>query len=623
VVALAGFAIGGTLAVKRVVRERDRAEYEQQIATTRKIAAERLIDYMFTNVQTKLTAIGRLDLMAGLGAEVKRYYDRLSKIPGGMPAEDELRMAEAIELIGRSEHISGKPDQALQTWSQAHDKLTALIGDKREGTFRLRSMIAKLDVESAEIYQERGDSENAHKFFEQARDEYVELAKEEPKSRQIMLDAADNRDQLGDLYRHEGKIDQAFDEYMEAKSLRDRAASAGNGTTVTDEVMALSISHQKLGGVYQSRGASQLALDEYKTALRLRESVLEAEPDDVEIQKKVLDVEEQLAQLSSSLGDDAAAIAAYRRALPVMQQLARRDPTNTDWQYQRGNILADLGLALADSGEFKDATTQLEAAIEAQQELVARDPKSTRYQISLSRSYTRNGDALRDAGKPDDAMLQYKAAQDLRRALVEKDPTSVAFRRSYAWVFAKLGQTYQQKGDTARAIDMHEQALALRTKLVAEAPSNTGFKNELAATDIALGALVGARDAKRGSELIDAGLVFARTLTEADPINLEWRETLVIGLLARGRSATDRAARQTALDEARGIATDATTRAGQNVQWPGHLAEVHAGLAELATDPHLATAEWKKARDLLEPLAKAGRLPAPRLPLLDRARAAR
>src|SRR6185312_2073339 len=51
-IAIVGFAVGGTLAVNRVVRERDRAEYENQIATTRKIAAERLIDYMFTHVQT-------------------------------------------------------------------------------------------------------------------------------------------------------------------------------------------------------------------------------------------------------------------------------------------------------------------------------------------------------------------------------------------------------------------------------------------------------------------------------------------------------------------------------------------------------------------------------------------
>ncbi len=622
-VAVAGFAIGGSLAVKRVVRERDRAEFEQKIATTRKLAAERLIDYMFSNVQTQLTAIGRLDLMAGLGAEVKRYYDRLSQIPGGMPADDERRMAEAIELIGRAEHISGKPDQALETWGQARSKLIALIGDdKQAATFVLRTMIAKLDFESAQIYQERGNSLEAHKSFEHARAEYDALAKEQPTSREIMLASAENLDVVGDMLRHEGKVDEAFDEYTEAKSLRDKAASQGNGT-VTEEVMALSASHLRIGGIYQARGASQLAMDEYKTALRLRESVLHSEPDDVEIQKKVLDTEEQMAQLSSSLGDEKSAIEAYRRALPVMEQLAHRDPTNTDWAYQRGNVLADLGLALADSGDYKEALAQIGQATAIQQELTTRDPKGNRYQIALGRSYIRSGDVHLCLGETDQAMQQYKLAQDVRKTLVDRDATSVAFRRAYAGAFAKLGQTYVQKSDLARAIDMHEQALELRARLVTDSPANGGFKNELAVTKIALGQLLVTKDPKRGHELVDGGLALSRALVQGDPINLEWRETLVQGLIARGRLPGPVATREAALQEARTIAGEAVVRAAQNVQWPGYLAEVHTGLAELATDSHIAADEWKQVRDLLEPLAKAGRLPAPRRPLLDRARAGR
>jgi tetratricopeptide (TPR) repeat protein len=618
-VAVVGFAVGGTLAVNRVVAERDRAEYENQIATTRKVAAERLIDYMFTHVQTQLTAIGRLDLMAGLGAEVKRYYDRLSKIPGGMPAEDERRMAEAIELIGRAEHVSGKPDQALETWGEARSKLIALIGDdKRGGTFRLRTMIAKLDFESAQIYEERGGGEKSHKFFEQARDEYDALGKEQPKSRDIMLEAATNRDELGDLLRHEGKIDQAFDEYTEAKTLRDRASSQGNGT-VTDEVMALSASHQKLALIYQARGDSQLAIDEYKTALKLRESVLASAPDNIEVQKKVLDVVEPTAQLESSLGDDNAAIEAYRSAIPVMEQLARRDPSNTEWMYQRGNILADLGFTLIDSGDFKGGSSSIEKAIAIQSELVAKDPKSTRYRIAISRSYARDGDGHLAVGQTDEAMQQYKTALDLRRELVGQDASSVAFRRSYAFAFAKLGATYVQKGEAQHAIDMYEQALELRKQLVLDSPANSSFKNELAATEVALGPLVMARDAKRGGDLLVAGVARARALVQGDPINLDQRETLVQGLLALGRTG-DHAARQTALTEAVSTAEEATRRTPQNVQWPGYLAEAHAGLAELATGA-AAAAEWKKVTALLEPLAAAGRLPAPRMPLLAQARA--
>ena len=67
-------------------------------------------------------------------------------------------------------------------------------------------------------------------------------------------------------------------------------------------------------------------------------------------------------------------------------------------------------------------------------------------------------------------------------------------------------------------------------------------------------------------------------------------------------------------------------RARDNVHWPGYLAEAHVGLAELAIasgDTKGAAAAWKRVRDLLDPLATAGRLPAPRRPLLDRARAQR
>ena len=77
------------------------------------------------------------------------------------------------------------------------------------------------------------------------------------------------------------------------------------------------------------------------------------------------------------------------------------------------------------------------------------------------------------------------------------------------------------------------------------------------------------------------------------------------------------------LAEALTTSEGAMHHAPQNAEWPGWVAEVHAGLAEVAPDPRTAAAEWKKVRDLLEPLAKAGRLPAPRLPLLDRARAGR
>src|SRR5690606_17559813 len=143
--------------------------------------------------------------------------------------------------------------------------------------------------------------------------------------------------------------------------------------------------------------------------------------------------------------------------------------------------------------------------------------------------------------------------------------------------------------------------------------------------EIALGKLVATRDARRGAELVRIGLERARAAMAADTINLEWKETVMQGLIASAEIAkltADPATRKASLDEALGIAKQATREAPQAVQWPVTLAESHALRAELG-DAKTAAEEWQVVRELLEPLAQAGRLHALRKPLLDRARARR
>jgi serine/threonine protein kinase len=624
-IAIAGFAIGGSIAIRNVVRARDEARAEERIASTRKVAAEHLIDYTLTHVKTQLTAIGRLDLLAGLGAEVKLYYDKLSKIPGGMPADDETRMVEAIDLIGQAEHTSGKPDLALATWRDARDKITRIVAvDPGPRTFPMRKMLAQLDVEAGEIYQERGLVDQAIQQYRTAIQEWNALENEQPKHRELWLAAAETHDRVGDLLRNEGKIDAAFGEYGAAKTERELIASLGNAR-VSEEVLALSTSHLKLGSVYQVRGESSLALDQYRESLRLREQERASEPDNVIIAEKVLESEEALGELERSVGDDAAAIETYERALPVTVALGQRDPSNASWRRQRGNILADMGFAQIDAGHFKDGLARLGEAIDLQRDLSARDPKSTRYRVDLSRSYTREGDAHLYLGQTAEAIARYERAKEIRAELVDKDQASVPFRRSLAWSFAKLGAAYGASNDAAHAIEAHEKALAIRSDLVAGAPAQGGYRNELASTEIELGRLLAPHEAKRGEDLVAGGLARARALVDNDPINNEWKETLVRGLLARAATGDAKTA-AAALVEAEQIAAAGYERAPQNVQISVLFGEVEVELAahaEARGDSKAASVAWQAAASVLESLAKDGRLPATKAAILARARARR
>ena len=619
VIAVALIASGTTIAIRRIVEERDVARTQRALADARRAAAEGLIDRMLGDVRDRLEAIGRLDLLANLGGEIRDYYSTLAKAPGGMTTDDLDRMARAIDLVGRAERDSGLADRAFKTWSQARAQLAEAVGtDTSAATFGMRRMIAHLDFAIGTIYQQRGKSAAALAAYGKAKGEYAILRGEQPSDRESLLGSADNQDRMGDLLRNEGKIDQAFDEYSDAKAARERASAQASSRPGEDQ-LALSTSHLKLGSVYQARGDTATALGEYRAALRLRESMLAGQPDNVDIQQKVLDVQTTLAELLHDTGDGKAAIATYQQATAAMDALLRRDPSNTTWKRQRGNLLADLGFALLDGGDFKGGLAQLASAIDNQKELVARDPKNSSWQIDLSRSYTRAGDGFLYLGQTDDAIAHYRSALELRDKLVERDPKSAPYRRSVAFSHHKLGNAYVQKGDAAHAIEEYERALGLRRQLVAEAPTQSGFKNELASTEIVLGRVLVPRDAERAHELIAGGLARARELAASDAINNEWKETLVQGLLAQAVASSDHEAAASALSEALGVAQAAAARAPGSAQWPGFLAEIHAGLADAAKDAHTAAAEWKLVRELLEPLAKDGRLAAQRKPLLERA----
>jgi serine/threonine protein kinase len=623
-----GFASGGTFAVRRILHERDVADHERRLADTRRVAAEHLIDKMLSDVRTRLEQIGRLDLLASLGSEIRDYYGTLAQFPGGIPAGDLDRMATAVELVGRAERDSGRLDEALATWTGARATLArAVAGAPVTATRLKRRMIARLDFEIGTIHQQRGALDEALASYRQAQQELDALRDELPGDTIVLLGAAEAHDRIGDLLRNEGKLDEAVEEYTEAKTERERASNGPTGRPEA-EVLALSTSRLKLGSVFQARGELAKALDEYRAALRLRESLLGGQRDNVEIQNKLLEVELTLGDLQRLVGDPKSAIETYRKAVPVMDALRHRDPANVTWRRLRGNIESDFGFALLDAGEYQAGLTQLGVSIETQRDLVARDPKSTTWQADLSRSYTRAGDALLYLGELDRAIATYRQALDIRTVLVAKDPKSPPYRRSMAWSHAKLASAYTARNDLPRAIEAHEQALALRTALVNESPGQGGFRNELAVTEVALGKLVAASDPKRSTELIGAGLLRARALFAADPNN-ESKETLVQSLIAQAdaaRTTGDTRLRVAALTEARTVALAAAERAASNVRWAGHLAEIHAGLAELAAargDRAAVIAAWASVRELLEPLARDGRLAAQRKPLLDRARARR
>jgi hypothetical protein len=261
---------------------------------------------MLSDVKVRLVQIGRLDLLANLGNQIREYYLKLATSPGGMPTSDVYRMAVAVELVGRAERDSGDTDRALKTWTdvreqsprssartraprrwRTRDDRAARLSDRhdlpgtrqggsgdhrvREGEVRVRAAARRGTEGAARVAARRGEPRSTRRLAAQRRQD---------------------RSGIRGVLRGEGPA------YAPA---RPTAAAAGGKPAMPpiEEVLALSTSHLKVGTVYQARGDTATAFAEYRAALRLRETLLETQPDNIEVQERVLDAQDTIVGCSA------------------------------------------------------------------------------------------------------------------------------------------------------------------------------------------------------------------------------------------------------------------------------------------------------------------------------------
>ncbi len=633
-IALVGFAVLGTLAVRRIVVERDRAQIQRVLAERRRAAAEGVVDFLMSDMKGRLGAIGRKDLLSGMGGAVRDYYLALAALPGGITDGDAEHLAAALYTLGQAERVRGAPDAALASLRDGQARIEAVLarggGPRRAGQLRV---LAELLVETGRVQHERGDYADEVETYRAALARFDEVLALTPDDRAALLGGADARDLIGDVTRNRGDLAAAGALYAAAKAARQRVvdAAVARGSKDAQAAANLATSHLKLASTLQARGDSQGALAEYRACEALRATLATDDPEDTDRQLELVRARIQVADLERELGKLGTALTTYERALAVIDGLLRRDPGNTTWRRDRGIILSNWAYALIDRGDADAADRLLGDALANHQQLVATDDKNTSWQIDLSRMHFRRGDAQMWRGAIAAGLAEYQATRELRLKLLAKDPRSPLWRRMVAWADSKVGLARWAAGDLDEARRSAVMGLDVRTELVAASPDQAGLRNELALSETQLGRIYGSlgrRDQALAST--DRAVAGAGPLVAADPVNVEWKETLVGALLVRGelrRAAGDAVGARADADQAVAEATIASAASPESALWTALLADaraLHAAAlrAGPAADPAATraaiAADEAAARAALSTLAAEHRLPADRAPLLQR-----
>ncbi|HUQ07771.1 MAG TPA: serine/threonine-protein kinase [Kofleriaceae bacterium] len=622
-IAVLAFAILGTLAVRRIVVERDRATAQRVLAERRRAAAEGMVDFMVSDLRTRLGAIGRKDLLAGMGAQIRDYYRRVAELPGGMTADDTQRMALALLTLGQAESERGDQAAALATLGDGRTRLEALVAQAPDRS--RRQLLAELIVEIGRVQHARGEYTAEVDTYRAALVHYDALLVGDPDDRAALLGGAAARDQIGDITRNLARLDEASREYSQAMAARKRLVDASGGKD-EEAVAALSTSHLKLASSFQARGDTRRALEEYQETEKLRAGLAAADPENSGRQLDLARARTQVADIERELGRFDSSFATYEKALAIIDGLLRKDPGNALWRRERGIIFSNWGYAKLEPGEVDEAIRLLDQGLANHSALVQKDPTNTSWLIDLSRLHFRLGDAHVWKGDLSRALAQYVAARTIREQLLARDPKSPLWRRLVAWSDSKISYAHWIGGDLAKSRVAGDSALDLRTQLHDESPDQALVRNELALSEIQLGRIhLRAAELDLGEARADRGIALVDKLVADDPINVEWKETLVSGLLVRAELRLAAGKRDAAIADctrAEAEATLALTAAPNSAVWPELRAEARWLRSRAATDRAAAADDVAAAFTEIDALARAGRLGADKRPVLDRIRAA-
>jgi len=521
---------GGTLSVRSIVREGEHAQQEWNRAEHERGGAEDLVQFLLSDQREKLTALGRLDIMAGVADRVEAYY--LTTAAGRADSPHALRDRAALEAlraaIAAGTDDSARADRYIERGLQLLDRApaTAEADDTRATLLQYKAQRAAqtgdfertraLSLEAIALLRRGARSGSP----EQQRHRSMKLAR-------LLSSAATDADRLG----RPGDADR---ERTEAIALLEQRMTEEPGST---ELAKL------LGRVKLAAGQGWLyrgLLDDSEAALR---AALAAEdrlsPDqrkDSEVQYVVAYANLALAEVRNDKGDRAGSRPFDERALATASAMQAIEPANASWQMTQARAEAHLGAVALQSSAWAVAAPHLAAARLATEQLLTRDASNRDYRRLAAVATAQLADAEAGLGRFDAARNAWLGAIGHLEVLARSNaPTS---RLELAYGLRGYAEFERTHGRLAAA----EPAIQRAVELADQTPVQTD-RPVMSYYRAAILAELAAEQAQRGQPR-DASAAWHRAgellhgVAERVPLQQDWAELLATVDAHLGRQAS-------------------------------------------------------------------------------------
>jgi serine/threonine-protein kinase len=588
--ALAVAVVAGGVVAWLLETRRQEAEGARVEARSAQSRAEDVMSFMVYELQSSLEPIGRLDVLAKIGATAQRYYASLP--PDGRSPEVLIGHSVALRRLGDVYEARGDLPAALEAFRLAGEVAARVLEAAPQDTVgRYQRSLAEARV--GRVLFGQGYASDAKRVFLEHRRDVERLLAERPDDPEIRDALASAHAAIGTVLRAEGSLEAAGEASREALAL-GRAIEAhrpGEDEWRRRRIgRQLDLAHQCwiTGELASGRREARDALAECLAAVNEP-----ARAGDVRWLELAAQARYALILLQP-LGDPER-VALATDSLEAFRALLARDPSNDRWRRRVAQSLVHLGDACRRQGDVSRALELAQEAYRVGLALTEKDPTNASWLNFLITTCDRMAYHSQAVKADRSAIAAYRdLAVEHARHLVALDPGSAKWRHILAFTLTHHARALApDRADDARR---HlEEALVLVTAMIGDGPAGPELavlhavtRQDLVTLERAAGRGAAALDhLRRAADVLERSWRHRQDLTDVLGA-LRTTSTELISCLARGDAADrDEARRRVesllATSEAERQAGDPERRR-HGAGWQDALEALRRDLAATAED---------------------------------------
>ena len=421
-----------------------RLAHARALAVARQQQAEELIGFMVGDLRTRLTPIGRLDVLDEVGRKALGYF---AAVPESELSNEELfRRAQALHQLGEVRMDQGNLTGAGAAFRQSLALASGLAArDPRNAPWQVELGTSHFWVGNLLWQQRDFDGALAH-FVPYLRITEALVARH-PDSLAYRLELAQAHSNIGSVKEAKGDLAGALQAF--GASLALKQSLVARDSTNLDWRLDLAHTYNSVGVIQAKVGDLEGALRSHRAEIGIKEALVARDPTDRQRQRFLAHGFVYLGNLLVATGDADGAIPGLQRARDIYASLVALDTSNAEWRRNLANGERFLGLAHLERGDLAAALRELGSSRTHEEALVAAIPDSRQARRELTASETALGRALLLAGRSTEASATLEHAVKGALTAFEGAPNDLDTRRVLTDAYLELGDASARSGDPA------------------------------------------------------------------------------------------------------------------------------------------------------------------------------